>query len=95
MIDAAKEALSFIKGVSKEEFLKSRLLQLSLTKELEIIGEAAEKVSDEFKEKYSDVPWGQIIGMRNRLTHGYFDIDANVVWKTVNKDLPVLIKLLK
>lgn len=95
MIDAAKEALSFIKGVSKEEFLKSRLLQLSLTKELEIIGEASEKVSDEFKEKYSDVPWGQIIGMRNRLTHGYFDIDANVVWKTVNKDLPVLIKLLK
>ena len=95
MIDSAEEALGFIKGVSKEKFLKSRLLQLSLTKELEIIGEAAERVSNEFKEKYSDVPWGYIIGMRNRLIHGYFDVDANVVWKTVTEDLPPLLKLLR
>lgn len=95
MIDAAEEALGFIKGVSKEKFLKSRLLQLSLTKELEIIGEAAEKISDSLKEKYSGVPWGAIIGMRNRLIHGYFDVDANVVWRTVTEDLPMLLKLLK
>lgn len=95
IIDAAEEALKFIKGVSKENFLKNRLLQLSLTKELEIIGEAADKVSDEYREKFSDIPWSQIIGMRNRLIHGYFDVDANIVWKTVTEDLPNILRLLK
>ena len=66
------------------------MLVLSLVKELEIIGEAAGKVSDEIRSQYGAIPWQDISGMRNRLIHAYFDIDLDVVWSTVTKDLPQL-----
>ena len=68
----------------------SRMLVLSLVKELEIIGEAAGKVSAEIRSQYGAIPWQDISGMRNRLIHAYFDVDLDVVWTTVTKDLPQL-----
>ncbi|HSD63824.1 MAG TPA: HepT-like ribonuclease domain-containing protein [Ignavibacteriaceae bacterium] len=68
---------------------------LSIIKEIEIIGEAASKLSEEYIENHSDVPWIDIVGMRNRLIHGYFDVDIELIWNTVKKDLPDLIIKLK
>jgi uncharacterized protein with HEPN domain len=71
------------RNAEKSEFI-------SLVKELEIIGEAAGKVSAEIRSQYGTIPWQDISGMRNRLIHAYFDVDLDVVWTTVTKDLPVL-----
>ncbi len=95
MIDAASEALSFVDGVDKKIFSQSRILILSVIKDIEIIGEAASKISEETKMKYSEIPWKDIVGMRNRLIHGYFDVNINLVWNTTKNNLPPLIKSLK
>ena len=71
------------------------MLMLSLTRLLEIIGEAANGVSESFREEHKDIPWKKIIGMRNRLIHGYFDIDPDIVWETVKTDLPPLVSKLE
>jgi len=67
------------------------LLTLALTKSIEIIGEAANHVDIDTREKFFDIPWNDIIGMRNRLVHGYYDIDLDRVWDTITDDLPPLI----
>jgi uncharacterized protein with HEPN domain len=71
------------------------MLVLAIIKELEIIGEAASKVSSETRERFPEIPWQDIVGMRNRFIHGYFDIDMDRVWDTVNADLPELLELLE
>ena len=90
MLEAATEALSFIQSKTRSDLNKDRMLVLSLVKELEIIGEAASKVSPEVRSQNSAIPWQDISGMRNRLIHAYFDINLDVVWKTVTRDLPSL-----
>jgi uncharacterized protein with HEPN domain len=69
---------------------KDRKLVLSLVKELEIIGEAAGKVSADVRSQNSTIPWQDISGMRNRLIHAYFDVDLDTVWSTATRDLPFL-----
>lgn len=95
MIDAAEEALSFVSDKSEKEFNKNRMLVLSIIKEIEIIGEAASKISEETKLRYNNIPWQDIVGMRNRLIHGYFDVNIKLVWNTIKNDLPSLLKSLK
>ena len=95
MLDSAKEALVFTEGRSKKDLYENRMLALSLIKEIEIIGEAATKLSDETKAKYDKIPWLVIIGMRNHLVHVYFDIDLEALWSTVKIDLPPLISELE
>lgn len=95
MRDAANEALSFIKNKTRQDLVNDRKLVLSLIKEIEIIGEAASKVSTAFCEKHPEIPWDAIIATRNRLIHGYFDIDYDIVWSTVTVELPKLIEKLK
>ena len=90
MLDAANEALEFVRGKGRPDLDTDRKLVLSLIKELEIIGEAAGKVSAEIRAQHVSIPWQDISGMRNRLIHVYFDIDLDVVWTTVTKDLPLL-----
>jgi len=92
MIDAAKEAVSFANGKSKEDLESDRLLLLALVKDLEIIGEAASKLTPEIRAHYPQLPWIDIITMRNRLVHEYFGIDEDIVWDTVTKDLHILIE---
>ncbi len=88
MLDAAKEALSFASGKTRTDLETNRMLVLSLVKDIEIIGEAASRVSEEFKASYPQIPWQEIIGMRNRLIHVYFDVDLDVLWSTGTKKLP-------
>lgn len=86
MLDSANAILSFIKDKHRADLDSDRLLVSGIIRELEIIGEAAGKISEETKSRFPNLPWKQIIGMRNRLIHAYFDIDHDIVWQTV-KDL--------
>ena len=95
IIDAAQEELSFVRNVDQENFSNNRMMILSVIKEIEIIGEAVSKISDEIKLMYSDVPWEDIVGMRNRLIHGYFDVDVKLVWNTTKIDPPPLVSSLE
>lgn len=95
MLDAASEAVSFAKGRSREDLETDRMLTLSIIKAIEMIGEAASKVSAESRQKHAEIPWADIVAMRNRLIHVYFDINLNVVWDTITDDLPPLIKALE
>ena len=95
MLIAAEEALTFVEKVNYEEFSKNRMLILSVIKDIEIIGEAASKISKETMMLYSVIPWQDIIGMRNRLIHGYFDVDIKLVWNTLSYNLPEIIQQLK
>ena len=91
MLDHAGEAVELLGDSSKNGLGNNRMMQLALTRLLEIIGEAAKRVSTNTKQKNADIPWSQIIGMRNRLIHGYDIIDYDLLWDTVNFDLPPLI----
>lgn len=87
MLDSAREAVSFITGKSRADLETDRMLTLSLVKCIEIIGEAANSVSKEFREGHPEIPWQDIVGMRHRLIHAYYDVDLDVVWATVTEDL--------
>lgn len=89
--DACREALSFIQDCSPADLSSNRMLALSLVKELEIIGEAANNLSKDCQDRYPQVPWRAIVGMRNRLIHAYFGIDYDVVWQTITESLPLLL----
>lgn len=95
MLDAAREAVAFAEGKSRRDLDKHRLLALGLIKCLEIIGEAASKISEECRQTLPAVPWRPILGMRNRLVHAYFEIDLDVVWYTTTVSLPPLIPILE
>jgi uncharacterized protein with HEPN domain len=91
MRDAAREAVSFVRNGQREDLDNNRMLTLAIVKEIEIIGEAASRVSGECKAKYPQLMWTQMVGMRNRLTHAYFEVDLDIVWEVVTQDLPPLI----
>ncbi len=95
MLDAAREAVALSAGKNRDDLLKDRILTLALVRCIEIIGEAAAKVSPETRGQHEEVPWLDIVGMRNRLIHAYFDIDYARVFDTLASDLPPLIKLLE
>jgi len=95
MLDAAKDALSFVEGKSRVDLDKDRGLLLAVVQCVQIIGEAAGRVSAARQGGAPGIPWPAIIGMRNRLVHAYYDIDRDQVWKTVTEDLPPLIEALK
>ncbi|MHA1674950.1 MAG: HepT-like ribonuclease domain-containing protein [Promethearchaeota archaeon] len=90
IFDACDEILSFTEKLTKQQFMKNRMLQLAVVHLLEIIGEAANSISSNIQQKYVSVPWKYIIGMRNRLIYGYFDIDLKIVWQTIEDDIPLL-----
>jgi uncharacterized protein with HEPN domain len=91
MLDAAKEAELFSRDKTRKSLDTDRELVLALVKCIEIVGEAAVGISNESREALPQIPWPNIIGMRNRLIHAYFDINLDVLWKTVIEDLPPLI----
>lgn len=95
---AAADACSFIEGMGKVDFLADRRTQSAVVMSLVVIGEAATKVMDrypEFAERHPDIPWRSIRGMRNRIAHGYFEINLDVVWDTVTAALPALLERLQ
>ena len=91
MLLAARDGVRFATGLTFAQFKESRLQQYAVLKSIEIIGEAAAHISAETKNTHADLPWTDIIGMRNRLVHGYFEVDIERVWRTVQDDLPRLI----
>ena len=91
MRDAALEAVEFGAGRRPDDLARDRVLTLALVRCTEIIGEAASRVSDAVRSQHSDIPWAEIIGMRNRLVHAYFDVDLERVCDTLALDLPPLI----
>lgn len=95
MFDACQEALSFAAGRNRSDLENDRLLLYGLVRCIEIVGEAASRVSEETRASAPEIPWRSIVAMRNRLIHGYFDINPDLVWKTVTVELPRLIPLLK
>src|SRR5690349_7019631 len=95
MLDAAREAIRFAQGRTSEDLRQDRMLLLALVKEIEIIGEAASQISRESKVAITGIPWPKVTGMRNRLTHAYFDWRTETIWATVMSDLPDLVRVLE
>lgn len=94
---AAEDACSFVEGLAKDGFLADKRTQQAVVMSLVIVGEAATKVMDsytDFAQAHPEVPWRSMRGMRNRIAHGYFDINLDVVWNTVQAALPELLKQL-
>jgi uncharacterized protein with HEPN domain len=91
MLDAAREAESFVRDKTRADLESDRKLVLALVKSIEIIGEAATKTSQQCREELPHIPWADIVGMRNRLIHAYFDINLDILWMTVTEDLPPLV----
>ena len=95
MLDSAREAVGFVQGKGRDALDTDNKLALALVRLLEVIGEAAGKVSEETGNAHSEIPWPQVVGMRNRLIHAYFEVDHDEVWRTVQEDLPLLISHLE
>jgi uncharacterized protein with HEPN domain len=95
MRDAIHAAREFSRGVSFEEFRDNREKQFAIIHALEIIGEAAKQVPGSVREEYPEIPWRDIAGMRDRLIHGYFSVNLERLWNTVQEDLPHLEAALK
>ena len=89
--DSAKEALFFVENKTRKDLDNERMLSLALVRLIEIIGEAANNISEDYRAKYSKIPWRQMIGMRNRIIHAYFDVDLDIVWQVITQDLGLLL----
>jgi uncharacterized protein with HEPN domain len=90
----AREAVALTQGKTRADLDQDRLLNLALTRLVEILGEAANRIPEEVQVQYPELPWLQMIGARNRLIHGYDSVDFDVLWAIVKYDLPVLISQL-
>ncbi len=90
-LKAARKIARITSGMSRVQFNRDDIIQDSVVRQTEIIGEAAANVTKESQNKYSHIPWQNIIGMRNRLIHAYFDINLDILWKTITEDIPPLI----
>jgi uncharacterized protein with HEPN domain len=95
MLDAGQKAISFAANQSRSDLDDDPMLVFALMKAIEIIGEAASKVSRDSRESLKEIPWAQIVGMRNRLIHAYVDISLDILWRTVTRNLPPLIQELE
>ena len=95
MLDAAREAHDFVQGKTREDLQAERQLQHSLIRCIEIVGEAASRIDQDFQDTNPEIPWADIIAMRNRLIHAYFDVELDVVWSTSKDELPELIQKLE
>ena len=95
MLESARDAVAFAEGLDYADFVEDRRSQLAILKAVEIVGEAASRVSADTRSAHPAIPWREIAGMRNRLVHAYFGIDLRQVWDTVRDDVPSLINELE
>ncbi|MBS0620972.1 MAG: DUF86 domain-containing protein [Verrucomicrobia bacterium] len=95
MLDSAEAILSFTKGKRRASLDNNRILLSAVLRELEIIGEAANRISDKTKKRFPDLPWRELVGMRNRLIHAYFDVDHDIIWQTVRESIPSFLSQLQ
>lgn len=95
MLDFARKAVQFNKGKSRADLDSNEMLAMATIHLIEVIGEASRTISAELRHQYPEIPWDAISGTRNRLAHGYIDVDLDIVWTIVTKDLPLLIVQLR
>jgi uncharacterized protein with HEPN domain len=95
MLLAARKVMQFTRDISWERFEQDDLVQNAVTRQIQIIGEAARKVSLQYQREHAEIPWNEIIGMRNRLVHEYFRIIPRQVWDVVEHDIPKLMRLIE
>ena len=95
MLDAALKLIDFTKSCKRSDLDEDEKLSLSVVRLIEILGEAAKYVSESCRQQHPDIPWRDIAGTRDRLIHGYFDVDFNIVWQIVSVDLLTLVPQLE
>lgn len=95
MLTAARDARDFVAGMEEQDFRDSRLHQNAVIRAVEVIGEAAGKVSAEFQAAHPELPWREVTGMRHRLIHGYAQVRLDIVWAVVRGRIPLLIAALE
>lgn len=95
MLDHAREALAMVEGKSRANLDSERQLNLALVRLLEIVGEAAGRVSRDEQATHPQIPWAEIVGLRNRLIHGYDSVDLDIVWQILKHDVPSLAEALE
>jgi uncharacterized protein with HEPN domain len=95
ILDAARLALSYTESTTEETFYSDIQCQDSVIRRLEIIGEAARRISETTRAAFPKLPWDEMVGLRNVLIHEYDDVDLSIVWNTIRNDLPLLISVLQ
>ena len=95
IIDSINDIQQFIGAQSFDAFVKDRKTYNAVIRSIEIIGEAAKNIPESIKKNNNDLPWKQMVGMRDKLIHGYFGIDNEILWKTVQVDIPSLLPIIK
>ena len=95
MIEAAEAAIGFIAGRQRRDLDDDHMLLLATIKAIEIVGEAASRLSANTRESAPNIPWRDIVAMRNRLTHMYFDVNSDIVWRCMTEELPELLQQLR
>jgi len=91
ILERANKIIQFTKGMNESDFLEDEKTQSAVIRELEVIGEAAKRISDEYKNRHNEIPWKLMSGMRDVLIHDYEGIDPYTVWDTIQQNVPVLI----
>ena len=95
ILDAIGLIKEYTRGMSENEFPGNSMAHDAVIRQIEIIGEAARNISDEFQEKHPKLPWAKMVGIRNKIIHEYFNINYAIVWDTIKDDLPILEKSIK
>jgi uncharacterized protein with HEPN domain len=95
MREAAREISDFVKGVKYNEFVRNHMIRYAVERQLMVIGEAANHVSEKFQSNHPEIPWQQMVGQRNVLAHEYGDIKVDRIWSTATINIPALLKVLE
>jgi len=90
ILEAIDKIQNFTNDISRFDFDRNVMIQDAVIRNVEIIGEATKKISKSLRQSHQEIPWNEIAGMRDKLIHDYFDVDIDVVWKTIEVDLPLL-----
>lgn len=95
MVEASQTAMQFVSNRTRDDLQTDQMLSFAVVRAIEVLGEAANKVSEDVRLANPDIPWKAIVGMRNRLIHAYFDIDTDMVWETVQVEIPAILPYLQ
>ncbi len=95
MIEAAESVVQFVSGRERSDLDQDKMLLFAVIRAIEVIGEAASRITEETRAAHGTIPWKAIIGMRNRLIHAYFDINTRTVWETATVEIPAILPQLR